>query len=223
MNRDDRKRAIGTVVSVAADRFVVEMHAGTDNFTVVGFDDVHYVARLGSFLMIPVQTDYVVAEIIGLREKDIAQPRGDKEMDKASSAKFLDVVPVGMLPQNRAEKFRFGVSVFPSLYADALYALDGELDRVLKPTRLASPLRRSAGCLRHPRTQPGIERLRSASPWSSRAIRSKCASTISSVDTRPFWAIPAAGNHAPSRPYCNRCLKSPMSITLVGQHSSFLT
>jgi len=139
MNRDDRKRAIGTVVSVAADRFVVEMHAGTDNFTVVGFDDVHYVARLGSFLMIPVQTDYVVAEIIGLREKDIAQPRGDKEMDKASSAKFLDVVPVGMLPQNRAEKFRFGVSVFPSLYADALYALDGELDRVFETDAPSEP------------------------------------------------------------------------------------
>ena len=40
MSHDDRKRAIGKVVSVAADRFVVEMHAGTDNFTVVGFDDV---------------------------------------------------------------------------------------------------------------------------------------------------------------------------------------
>jgi hypothetical protein len=71
MSRDDRKRAIGKVVSVAADRFVVEMHAGTDNFTVVGFDDVHYVARLGSFLMIPVQTEYVVVEVVGLRERTL--------------------------------------------------------------------------------------------------------------------------------------------------------
>ena len=53
MSHDDRKRAIGKVISVAADRFVVEMHAGTDNFTVIGFDDIHYVARLGSFLVIP--------------------------------------------------------------------------------------------------------------------------------------------------------------------------
>ena len=68
MSRDDRKRAIGKVVSVAADRFVIEMHAGTDNFTVVGFDDVHYVARLGSFLMVAVQTEYVVVEVVGLRE-----------------------------------------------------------------------------------------------------------------------------------------------------------
>jgi hypothetical protein len=136
MSRDDRKRAIGKVVSVAADRFIVEMHAGTDNFTVVGFDDVHYVARLGSFLMIPVQTEYVVVEVVGLRERDIASTgRGESELDKAASAKYLDVVPVGMLPQDRSAKFRFGVSVFPSLYSDALYALDAELDRVFETDR----------------------------------------------------------------------------------------
>lgn len=132
MSRDDQKRAIGKVVSVAADRFVVEMHAGTDNFTVVGFDDVHYVARLGSFLMIPIHTEYVVAEVVGLRERDANSPdRGSSDLAKASSAKFLDVVPVGMLPQ-KSGKFRFGVSVFPSLYADALYALDAELDRIFE-------------------------------------------------------------------------------------------
>ncbi|MDF0602163.1 ATP-binding protein [Psychromarinibacter sp. C21-152] len=133
MSRDDRKRAIGKVVSVAADRFVVEMHAGTDNFTVVGFDDVHYVARLGSFLMVPVQAEYIVAEVVGLRERDVGGPsQGEGDLDKAASAKYLDVVPVGMLPQERSEKFRFGVSIFPSLYADALYALDAELDRVFE-------------------------------------------------------------------------------------------
>src|ERR1700723_3303043 len=103
------------------------MHAGTDNFTVVGFDDVHYVARLGSFLMIPAQSEYVVAEIVGLRERDMSGPGGRGDFDRASSSKFLDVVPVGMLP-TRGGSFRFGVSIFPSLYADALYALDGELD-----------------------------------------------------------------------------------------------
>lgn len=140
MSRDDRKRAIGKVVSVAADRFVVEMHAGTDNFTVVGFDDVHYVARLGSFLMIPVQTEYVVVEVVGLRERDIASTgRSEGELDKAASAKYLDVVPVGMLPQDRGAKFRFGVSVFPSLYADALYALDAELDRVFETDQPSEP------------------------------------------------------------------------------------
>ena len=133
MSRDDRKRAIGKIVSVSADRFVVELHAGTDNFTVVGFDDVHYVARIGSFLMVPVQAEYVVVEVVGLRERDIGGiGHGDGDLDKASSAKYLDVVPVGMLPQIQGGPFRFGVSIFPSLYADALYALDAELDRVFE-------------------------------------------------------------------------------------------
>ncbi|MFO1518796.1 MAG: hypothetical protein U1F57_03895 [bacterium] len=70
MTSDDQKRAIGKVVSVSADKLVVELLGGADNFTVIGFDDVHYVARLGSFLMIPVQSEYVIAEVTGLREKD---------------------------------------------------------------------------------------------------------------------------------------------------------
>jgi hypothetical protein len=136
MSTDDRRRAIGKVVSVAADRLVVELHGGTSNFTVVGFDDVHYVARLGSFVVMPAQAEYVVAEVIGLREKDSGPQRSGpselSELDKAGSAKYLDLVPVGMLPKRRDGAFRFGVSTFPSLYADALYVLDEELDRIFE-------------------------------------------------------------------------------------------
>lgn len=138
MSHDDRKRAIGKVVSVTADRFVVEMHAGTDNFTVVGFDDVHYVARLGSFLMIPAQSEYVVVEVVGLRERDTGAPSDRGDFDRAGSSKYLDVVPVGMLPMHGGA-FRFGVSVLPSLYADALYALDGELDRIFETEEAVEP------------------------------------------------------------------------------------
>lgn len=136
---DDRQRAIGKVVSVAADRLVVEMRQRTDNFTVVGYDDMHYVATLGSFVIIPVQATYVVAEVVGLREKDTSSGRQDApegmELAKANAPKFLDVVPVGTLPVARVGeegKFRFGVSVYPSLYTDALYATDQDLDRIFE-------------------------------------------------------------------------------------------
>lgn len=133
---DDRRRAIGKVISVSADKLVVELHRGSDNFTIVGFDDMHYIARLGSFVMIPVQSEYVVAEVVGLREKDPTATRTSNEqateLNKASSAKYLDLVPVGTLPQKRDGDFRFGVSTFPSLYADALYTLDDELDRIFE-------------------------------------------------------------------------------------------
>lgn len=144
MGNDDRKRAIGKVISVSADRFVVEVHAGTDNFTVVGFDDIHYVARLGSFLMIPTPPEYVVAEVVGLRERE-GQSREGGEMENASGAKFLDLVPVGMLPMASDGKFRFGVSVFPSLFADALYSLDAELDRIFDTENGTEPSRNKDG------------------------------------------------------------------------------
>ncbi|MEO1246880.1 MAG: DUF87 domain-containing protein [Pseudomonadota bacterium] len=130
MARDDANRAIGKIVSVSADHLVVELHRGSDNFTIVGFDDIHYVATLGSYLMVPMQAEYVVLEVIGLREKDStsSDPK-QTEMDKASSAKFLDVVPVGSMPM-QGGSFRFGVSTFPPLYADALYARDEDLDRI---------------------------------------------------------------------------------------------
>jgi hypothetical protein len=140
MARDDASRAIGKIVSVSADRLVVELHRGSDNFTVVGFDDVHYVATLGSYLMVPTQSEYVVLEVIGLREKDFSPVYGNgSEMDKATAAKFLDVVPVGSMPV-QGGSFKFGVSTFPPLYADALYARDEDLDRIFNVEQPADRL-----------------------------------------------------------------------------------
>lgn len=130
MAKDDTSRAIGKIVSVSANRLIVELHRGSDNFTVVGFDDVHYVATLGSYLLVPIQFEYVVLEVVGLREKDFSPSYGDgAEMDKAAAAKFLDVEPVGSMPIDSGS-FKFGVSTFPPLYADALYARDEDLDRI---------------------------------------------------------------------------------------------
>ena len=143
MKSDDSRRAIGKLISVASDKFVVELHRGTENFTVVGFDDVHYVACLGSFVILPIPSGYVVAEVVGLRDKDVSTARSSgnasTEIDKATSAKYLDTVPLGTLPQERDGEFIFGVSVFPSLYTDALYVLDAELDRIFDVANATEP------------------------------------------------------------------------------------
>lgn len=131
MAADDRR--IGNVVQVAADRLVIELRGQRETFTVVGFDDIHYVARIGGFVLVPTGPDYVVCEIVGVRERDQPQPRGSRtttELNKAQSIRFLDVVPVGTLPQDRDGEFRFGVSAFPSLYSDVLYCRHHDLDRI---------------------------------------------------------------------------------------------
>ena len=139
MAGDDKYRSIGTVISVSAEKLTVELHRRTDNFMVVGFEDMQYVAQLGSYILIPVQTEYAVCEIVNLEEKDPTRnsPQDDaKNMNKAISAKFLDVVPVGSLlrktKQGGEQNFNFGLATFPSLYADVLYATKDELDVIFE-------------------------------------------------------------------------------------------
>ena len=97
-------------------------------------DDVHYVATLGSYRRwFHTQSGYIVLEVIGLREKDFTPAYGGgAEMDKATAAKFLDVVPVGDRCRYERWLVSLSVSTFPSLYADALYARDEDLDRIFK-------------------------------------------------------------------------------------------
>ena len=81
-------------------------------------------------------------------------------------------------------RFRFGVSVFPSLYADALYALDKELDRIFDTSpaweiSIGTRWRR----LRAGRAQLVCASSKSASRWFSRTTRSRSGSTSSSADT----------------------------------------
>lgn len=136
MPRESKSRVIGNVTSVSSDKIVVELQRGTDNFTVVGFDDMHYVAQLGSYLLIPVQSEYVVGEVIGLWEKDPNSVKPNEVatniLDKARSAKFVELAPIGMLRENSKPAFIFGVSVFPPLYAEAIYARESDLDRIFQ-------------------------------------------------------------------------------------------
>lgn len=141
MTAGERQRSLGKIVSVTADAFTVELNAGSDSFTLVGFDAQHYIARIGSFVLIPLQTDYVVAEVVGLREREL--PTSEKiKSDVADSfalrsIKFLDVVPIGSLSFRDEEPFHFGVSAYPPLYSDVLYTNSRDLDRIFEVANAA--------------------------------------------------------------------------------------
>ncbi len=138
MSRLDRRRSLGRVTFVTADRFTVELNSNADGFTLVGFDGQHYVARIGSFVLIPLQDEYAVAEIIGLRDSERPHAgSSDLKFDDGhllASTKFLDVVPLGTLPFEDSAPFRFGLSVYPALFSDVLYTQMEDLDRILDVT-----------------------------------------------------------------------------------------
>ncbi len=131
MTRSDSQRALGKLISVSSDKFVVELPAASNTFTRVGFDAQHYVARVGSFVLIPLVSDYIVAEVAGLRDSDSGARSSSSDAGRGvGSVKLLEVVPLGMIPYDETGSFRFGVSTFPPLYADVLHTQSRDLDRI---------------------------------------------------------------------------------------------
>ena len=137
MTKEDKQRVIGKVVAINSDRFSVELLSGLDNFNVSGFDDIHYFAQLNSYVIVPYQNYYIVAEVSGVRERDLNVPFSnptDQILSKIQAGKFLEVLPIGTIKTAKDDllNFEFGVSVYPTLYSDVLYIKEKELDSIFK-------------------------------------------------------------------------------------------
>ncbi|MCR9172148.1 MAG: ATP-binding protein [bacterium] len=137
MTKEDKQRVIGKVVAINSDRFTVELLSGLDNFNVSGFDDIHYFAQLNSYVIVPYQNFYIVAEVSGVRERDLNVPFSnptEQILSKIQAGKFLEVLPIGTIRSSKdaTVNFDFGVSVYPTLYSDVLYIKEKELDTIFK-------------------------------------------------------------------------------------------
>lgn len=146
MTKEDKQRVIGKVVAINSDRFSVELLSGLENFNVSGFDDIHYFAQLNSYVIIPYQNYYLVAEVSGVREKDLNVPFSNPTnqiLSKVQAGKFLEVLPIGTIKSNNDDNlsFEFGVSVYPSLYTDVLYIKEHELDTIFKTNIVKEPIK----------------------------------------------------------------------------------
>lgn len=132
MIKDDKERVIGKLVAINSEKFIVELLNQSINFTINGFDDIYHYAQINGLVILPYQDYYIVAEIFGVREKDSSEKwSGEKEqvLNKANSVKYIDITPIGTI-QNGS--FKYGVSVFPTLYSDVLYIKKNELDIVFE-------------------------------------------------------------------------------------------
>jgi DNA helicase HerA-like ATPase len=135
MTKEDKQRVIGKVVAINSDRFTIELLSGLENFNVSGFDDIHYFAQLNSYVIVPYQNYYLVAEVSGVREKDLNVPFSnptEQILSKIQTGKFLEVIPIGTINN---KNFDFGVSVYPTLYSDVLYIKEEELDIIFKTNK----------------------------------------------------------------------------------------
>jgi hypothetical protein len=132
MIRDDKQRVIGKLININSEKFTVELLNQSINFTVNGFDDIYQYAQINGYVILPYQDFYIAAEIFGVRERDSDSSwRGEKEqiLSKSNSVKYLDISPIGTI---QAGIFKYGVSVFPTLYSDVLYIRKQELDIIFE-------------------------------------------------------------------------------------------
>ena len=139
MTKEDKQRVIGKVVAINSDRFSIELLSGLDNFNVNGYDDIHYFAQLNSYVIVPYQNYYIVAEVSGVREKDLNVPFSnptEQILSKIQAGKYLEVLPIGTI---KDDQFDFGVSVYPTLYSDVLYIKEQELDTIFKTNSSKKP------------------------------------------------------------------------------------
>ena len=140
MTKEDKQRVIGKVVAINSDRFSIELLSGLDNFNVNGYDDIHYFAQLNSYVIVPYQNYYIVAEVSGVREKDLNVPFSnptEQILSKIQAGKYLEVLPIGTI---KDDQFDFGVSVYPTLYSDVLYIKEQELDTIFKTNSSKEPI-----------------------------------------------------------------------------------
>ena len=153
MIKDDKARIIGKIISIKSDRFSVELLSGIRNFNVNGFDDIHYFAQLNSYVVIPCQNYYIVAEVAGVYEQDNLNKTNikEQELNKIYSNKFLEVLPIGILKTNSKGEvdFEFGVSIYPTLYSDVLYIKDNELDAVFRVNEIETKEKKTNKTILH--------------------------------------------------------------------------
>jgi len=125
---DTRKqRVIGRLVSVQTDVATIELNKNVDNFVVNGFDDLHRFAQINSYVVIPFQNSFIVAEVLGVKET--TRDKNASTNQKVTSENLLDVNLIGELKKVKLDyEFQFGISVYPALYSEVLYIRDVELD-----------------------------------------------------------------------------------------------
>jgi hypothetical protein len=126
---NDSDRVIGRVLSVDNFRVFIKIDEGLHGSYKSGFNDIYEIARINSYLIIPVGADRVVALITRVSMKE------EFELDKnptgitlPTSARYISATMLGTIAcQEGKERFIQGVYNFPSLDNPVWYVTEKDL------------------------------------------------------------------------------------------------
>ena len=124
-----RERNIGKVISVDSFRVVVQLDENLKSLYKSGFNDIYEIARINSYLIIPVGADRIVAIVTRVKiqdETEIEKSAGFITLPKAQ--RYLVATMIGTIENGK--DYLQGVYNYPILDNPVWYVVKADLDKI---------------------------------------------------------------------------------------------
>jgi len=123
------ERKIGKVISVDSFRVFIKLDEDLKSLYKSGYEDIYEVARINSYLIIPIGSDKIVAMVTRIKAIDETELSKDKEaIFLTDSARYLVATMVGTIEGDK--KYIQGVYNYPVLDNPVWYVTKRDLDNI---------------------------------------------------------------------------------------------
>lgn len=123
------ERKIGRIISVDSFRVYIKLDEDLKSLYKSGFEDIYEVARINSYIVIPIGAERIVALVTRVRAIDETELGSDKDaIFLTSSARYLVATMVGTI--NSEKKYIQGVYNYPILDNPVWYVTKEDLDNI---------------------------------------------------------------------------------------------
>ncbi|MGL1889817.1 MAG: DUF87 domain-containing protein [Reichenbachiella sp.] len=123
------ERSIGKVISVDSFRAYIRLDEDLKSLYKSGYEDIFEVARINSYVIIPIGSDKIVAMVTSVRSIDETEIGKNKEaIFLTKSARYLVATMIGTI--ENGEKYIQGVYNYPILDNPVWYVTSQDLDNI---------------------------------------------------------------------------------------------
>jgi DNA helicase HerA-like ATPase len=123
------ERKIGTIIAVDSFRVFIKLDSDLKSLYKSGYEDIYEVARINSYIVIPIGADRIVAIVTRVKAIDETELASDKEaIFLTESARYLIATMIGTIENSGS--FIQGVYNYPVLDNHVWYITKDDLDKI---------------------------------------------------------------------------------------------
>ncbi|MGF7047773.1 DNA helicase HerA-like ATPase [Paenibacillus sp. DS2015] len=134
-----QEQLIGRVISVDSFRVMIELNANVKSLFKSGFNDIYEIARINSYVSIPVGAEKIIAMITRVKISDETElEKSENSILLPKSKRYVVATMIGTI--DNYNKYIQGVYNFPILDNPVSYVLRGELEVIFDYKSKDSPI-----------------------------------------------------------------------------------